>query len=268
MKIKIVTVHFGKLSKTFNFLKNLKKISWLNHLILVNNDHPNQGLKIKKKFPEIILINSPNNKGYGSGLNLAIKKTFQENPEAILIVNNDIILEKTTISCLIDFIERKKVHIISPKILDSRGKIWFAGGEIDKNRFTAGHKAGKLDFLSGCCMLIKSEVFKKIGLFDEKFFMYYEDVDFCLRARKVGFKLAIVPQAIAYHYQEKNFFQKNKMEYYLAKNHLLFVKKHAPFWVKIREILRLPKTLYQHWKNKNFSAIKGVIEGIIQWIGI
>jgi GT2 family glycosyltransferase len=94
--------------------------------------------------------------------------------------------------------------------------------------------------------------------------MYYEDVDFCFRARKAGFKLGIADKAIIYHQIKRSKKGKKLMDYYLARNHLLFVKKHAPLFVKIRELIRLPKTLWEHYRNKEFGALIGIKDALLK----
>ena len=264
VKVKIITVHFGQLKPTFSLLNNLNKLSNLNNLILVNNSSAKIGHQIKIKFPKIHLINNPKNLGYGAALNIGIKLALEHSPYFILILNNDLVVKENFLKELLNYSQKENVDLVSPKILDEEGKVWFNGGEIDKKRFTAGHTPYKLDFLSGCCLLIKSEVFKKIGFFDEQYFMYYEDVDFCFRAKKAGFKLGIAEKAIVYHQKKKTKKGIKLMNYYLARNHLLFVKKYAPLFVKLRELIRLPKTLWEHYRKKEFSALAGIKDALLK----
>lgn len=266
MIVDIITVHFGKIQFTLSLLKNIKKLGYLRRLILVNNSSPSVGNQIKREFPQIILINNKRNLGYGAALNKGIKISVNKNSQYILILNNDVIIKKNIIKSLINFSLKGGFDIVSPKVLDTKGRNWFLGGEIDKNRFTAGHSPDKYDFLSGCCLLIKTEVFKKIGFFDQSYFLYYEDVDFCYRASKANLKLGIDKNTIIYHQTKKNQNEIKVMDYYLAKNHILFLKKYAPLRVKIRELIRLPKTIIDHIKKGQISALKGVINGYLKFI--
>jgi GT2 family glycosyltransferase len=292
-KVKIITVHYGKIKTTLNCLTSLNHLITLNDLILINNSQTNIGKIIKDKFKQVTVVNNQKNLGYAAALNIGIKLALKNNPQFILILNNDIVVKKNFLKELLTFsktdekpiklnkkttavseispsgtaavksyLKNNKADLISPRILDQHSNIWFAGGEIDRKRLTAGHTRRKLDFLSGCCLLIKRQVFDKIGFFDERYFMYYEDVDFCFRARKAGFRLGIADKAIIYHYIKHSQKSTKLMEYYLARNHLLFVKKHASFFVKIREFIRLPKTLWQHYRNKEFAALIGIKDAL------
>lgn len=258
--VAVIIVHYGRIETTLNCLSSLKTalIAPTDPIIIVNNSQTNIEKTIKKKFKQIAFINNKKNLGYAAALNRGLKLAIKDNPLYLLILNNDITVNKNFLNELINHVKKQNLDLVSPKILDQDGNIWFDGGEIDKNRFTAGHKKGKTDFLSGCCLLIKKQVFEKIGFFDEQYFMYYEDADFCLRAIKAGFKLAIAEKAILYHHVKRTRKGTKLMEYYLARNHLLFVKKRAPLFVKIRELVRLPKTLWQHYRKKEFKALAGI----------
>lgn len=256
--ISLIIVHYGKIETTLKCLSSLARVENLSNIIIVNNSQTSIEKTIKIKFKQVMVINNHKNLGYAAALNKGIKFVLKNNPQFILIINNDVIVGKDFPKNLLTFAKKHQLDIVCPKILDQHGRVWFDGGEIDKNRFTAGHKKGKTDFLSGCCLLIKKKVFDKIGFFDEQYFMYYEDADFCLRAKKAGFKLGLAHKAVVFHHIKKTKKGEKLMEYYLARNHLLFLKKHAPIFVKIRELIRLPKTLLEHYQKKQFAALAGI----------
>lgn len=269
MRIKIILVHYGQLKPTIKLLDQLKEFGLISSTVVVNNSKNPVVQKLKKIFKKISLINNHKNLGYAKAINKVIKniinkKNNRDKTDYILILNNNLQFKNNIIPELIAYSKNNKTDLVCPKILDEKGRIWFTGGEIDKKRFTAGHTPGKLDYLPGCCLLIKGEVFRRIGLFDEKYFLYYEDVDFCHRAKKAGFKLGLAQDLVVIHHTNKTLYQKKIMEYYLARNHLIFVKKLAPLRVKIRELIRLPKTLFDHWQKKEFEAIKGIKDALFK----
>ncbi len=100
----------------------------------------------------------------------------------------------------------------------------------------------------------------------ESYFMYYEDVDFCVRARRAGYPLYSVKIPGIMH-EEKGWKNNNNQEYYLARNHLLFVERLAPMWLKTHEILRLPKTYYEHMSKKEYGAAAGVRDYLLRRFG-
>jgi GT2 family glycosyltransferase len=134
------------------------------------------------------------------------------------------------------------VGIVAPKILyySDRKRIWYLGdrrhrwlpiplsigrGAIDKGQWTGPQS---VDYVSGCCMLVKRSIFRKIGLFDSQYFMYYEDADFCRRVREAGFKILCVPEAKMWHKVSLSAMKDRPRTRYLkARNRILFYRKYA-----------------------------------------
>jgi hypothetical protein len=86
------------------------------------------------------------------------------------------------------------------------------------------------DFLTGCCLLVRKDIFEKIGLFDESYFLYYEDADLCLRAQKAGYIMIVSPESVIWHKISQSVKPESKTyHYYTNRNNLLFVKKNGPF---------------------------------------
>jgi hypothetical protein len=123
----------------------------------------------------------------------------------------------------------------SPLILSPpRHTVWFGGGRIAWLRMRALHTRPRsrtipfeTGFLSGCALLVKSPVFRIVGLFDERFFLYYEDVDLSLRAKKSGFPIIVHPKATIVHSEEST--RNPEKTYWLVRSGLFFFRKHTPF---------------------------------------
>jgi GT2 family glycosyltransferase len=125
--------------------------------------------------------------------------------------------------------------------------------EVDRGQY---NKEGETAYVNGCLMLVKKEVFKKIGLFDPKFFMYLEDTDFCLRAQKSGFKLLYAPKAVIWHLNAGSSGVGSALhDYFISRNRLLFGLRWAPVRSKlalIKESLFLLLT-GREWQKKGAS---------------
>ncbi len=136
----------------------------------------------------IVIDNSPPNinLGFAAAVNIGIKKALAGGADKILLVNPDIKIKK------IDF---KNGDVVAPVLKFKRDGEWVYdyGGRVNWliGRTTHIKSPGEIDYVSGACMMIDKKVFAKIGFFDERFFMYFEDVDFCLRAKQSGFKISI-----------------------------------------------------------------------------
>lgn len=167
----------------------------------------------KNKYPitDFTYINANGNIGVAAGNNIGIKKAIEEGCTSVLILNNDILIEQ-------DFVFEKLMKLgeremmITPKILyyDDR-KIWMAGGFMDYSRALGVHYGMKktdaeeynipryITYAPTCFLMVRAEVFNEIGLMDEKYFAYYDDTDFILRAIRKGFKLWYEPSVFLLH---------------------------------------------------------------------
>lgn len=217
MKISIIILHFGALSITQQCVESLrKKEEYPFSLIIVNNSSKPLS---KKNFPNVsscTIINNEKNVGFAAGVNIGIRYAMYQKADAVMLLNNDTKIEKPLLKSLISTLQKdKSFGIVAPALqFKKNGVLLFDIGGSIKNPFgRTSHtevvevphiKSRTVEYASGCCMLIKKEVFQKIGLFDEDFFLYYEDVDFCLRAREKGFKTAVVPTVSIYHQLSKS----------------------------------------------------------------
>jgi len=256
--------------------------------------------------------NSENNRGYAAGVNIGIKKAIKDGYNLFVVANPDISLKdlgkkvlNTVFFAPVGVLVRRKVGLRTSQVAQNRClrtfeeiikkesehfDIWglamkqdkknYYGGILDKKRLTAGlidkkpkKRFFKTDFVSGSLMFIKKEVIDKIGFFDESYFMYYEEVDFCFRAKRAGFRVGVDTQ-YQYHHLEtsKENPQKNK---YLFFNHLKFLWRYGSIYQKIYEVLRSPKTIIEEIKKRsfylnffsyNFFSILGKILSFIQFI--
>jgi hypothetical protein len=166
---------------------------------------------LEKRFKNpLILIESKRNGGFAFGNNLAIKYVLAKNDlDYVLLINNDTIVEKDFLTKLVKAsLKNEKAGIVGCKIYyyDRPNKIWFNGGKFNEWTGMAIHikkeipkECSEFNFITGCCMLIKKEVLEKIGLFDESYFMYVEDLDYSFRTIKNGYKLLVVHNSEIWH---------------------------------------------------------------------
>src|SRR3990167_9047560 len=269
MSVVIIVVTYNNEAAIKNCFMSLEK-QQQRQIIVVDNASTDKTVDIvKKNFKTVRLFSLSQNRGYAGGNNFGIEKALELNCEFVLILNPDTVLEPDTIRLLLSATEKHGGNgIFGPKILMKDGKrIWSIGGELDKKRYTAGligfkdldnknHKEKEVDFVSGTCMLIPRKLLEKDLRFYEKYFLYYEDVEFCVRAKQLGFSSFVVPTAKIVHLEESQSLLLKK--YYLARNHLLFIERNAPFPVKLREVIRLPKTLYEHAAASEWNSLQGI----------
>lgn len=211
-------------------------------VVVVDNDSHDGSFELAKtNFSRAHFIKNSTNTGFASGSNLGIRFALEKFADYVLVLNNDTYLKKDTLSKLVTLAQSHPVPaIINPLILNRDEKtVWFAGGVIEWLKMKNVHLTKTslatpypTEYCTGCAMFVSKEIFKKIGLFDQRYFLYYEDADFSLRARKVGFDLLICPTAKITHLEQSN--EKNELKtYWLVLSGLLFFSLNADFFQKL-----------------------------------
>ncbi len=249
-KIGVVTVNYNNPLSTvacINSFSKCKSKSDLAYYVVNNGCTDESKTVISQKIKNTTLLESLTNIGFAGGCNLGIKKAIKDGCSHILLINNDaeiasenffdkLLLAPYDISSAVIFtVGRDK------KDSDYGGMVdWFFG------RNTHRSSQGKIDYVSGACFFAKSEVFKKVGEFDERFFLYYEDADYCLRAKKNGYTVGVVPDISIRHQLSASTNQLgSKKVLILAQSHLLFCFKHLhifalPLYIGFNLYLRFP----------------------------
>lgn len=233
------------------------------HIVVVDNASRDQSLEgIRNKFPKIHCIYNTHNIGFAAAANIGARFALERSAKTITFCNPDVVLENNCLLELYKTLDASTYSIVSPIIhKEKTGDIWFAGGLIDFKKIKALHQdySNKLlypqknTFISGCVMAVAAEVFKKIGLFDEQFFLYYEDADFSIRATDGNFSIGLSRHAKAYH-KEVSENNKDLKTYHLVYSGLLFFDKHSKgfykIWFRLHYLLRKIKN-----KKKKISSI-------------
>ncbi len=199
--------------------------------VVSNGAFPEADSFVRRISPEARHLSNEKNEGWARANNAAVRAALDEGFECIVLLNMDTELDKDWLHHLVRSArERGSGEIIQSKILlhgtnriNSVGnRIHFLGygyclgyGKADVNYKNDSH----LDFASGASMLVKAEVFRRIGLFDEEYFLYYDDLEFGWRARLAGFRITLEPSSICYH--KYDFSGKIKFLFHLEKNRLL-----------------------------------------------
>ncbi len=267
MKISIVILNWNGKKDTLECLETVFKLQAssfkLQTIVVDNASTDNSAAEISKQYPEVTLLKNEKNLGFAEGSNIGIRKALENRADYILLLNNDTLVDKNLVNELLNVLEEDKtVGIASPKIYfapgfeyhqgryqdEEKGKVlWYAGGRLDWQNMLATHrgvdeidhgqyeKTEETDFATGCALMVRKEVFEKVGLFDNKYFLYWEDIDLCQRARKAGFKIFYVPRAVLSH---KNASSSDKPgsklhQYYQTRNRFLFGQRFASTRTKL-----------------------------------
>jgi GT2 family glycosyltransferase len=270
----IIVLNWNGLHNTMECLESLTKLDYPNYKVLVVDNGSTDGSQeiILRRHSEIILIENKENLGYAKGNNTGIKFALKNNADYVWLLNNDTVVDPHALVSMIIVAEKDpKIGIIGSKIyyFGESKKIWFAGAQIDWWKGISKHigmneiDVGKYNYVKevdrviGCSMLVKKEVCKQVGLFDENYFIYVEEVDLCVRARKYGFKCLIVPSSIVYHKGGVSVSKIGNWEkvfnYYNTRNFLYLIKKSFNF--PIREIILL-SVIIRKLKDERINILK------------
>jgi len=262
-RVAIVILNWNQAKLTIKTISSFLKITpgkYSYNIYLVDNASTDNSYQEFKKLyqnnSKITLLKTKTNLGYAGGNNFAIKKALNKKFDYILIANNDILVSPDFLDKLLVSAQKNPESILYPKIYfapgfeyhheryqkKDRGKvIWALGGKIDWDNVYASNLAIdevdrgqydkvnlEVDFVSGCCFLLSKDAFQKIGLFDSRYYLYFEDVDFSQRAKKLGFKLKLVPEAVIWHLNSASSSPNSHLQnYFITRNRLLFGFNYA-----------------------------------------
>jgi GT2 family glycosyltransferase len=278
-KVTIVVLDYKNKKDTIECIESLNSLLVDNvylSIIVVNNDTQVQFKETDfTSLFTLKIINNPFNSGYTGGNNVGIKQALSDGAEYILLLNNDTIVDKSLLKQLLEVADSdKKVGLISPKIYFAKGSefhkdrykkddlgnvLWYGGGIMDWQNVLGKHRGvdevdtgqydttEQTDFATGCCMMFRSDVIKRVGLFDEKYFLYYEDSDLNVRVRKKHYAILYAPKAKLWHKNAGSTGGSGSslQDYYITRNRLLFGVNYAPLRAKIallKESLRILKS--------------------------
>ncbi len=214
-------------------------------IVVIDNGSTDDSIaQIRKSYPAVHIQECGANVGLARARNMGVKYLLEQNHRAILFIDDDATVSEDCLHRLSVAMQfEPKSGITSPRILDGLNPdtIWYDGGKVNivgdtvhRNdrkdvRFVKANELSSMEFATGCCMLIKAEVFKYIGLLDESFCVYSEDADFSFRAQSAGYSILHVPAAVATHLQSgdtKSNRGKWFRDYYVTRNKFLLFSKH------------------------------------------
>jgi GT2 family glycosyltransferase len=284
-KVYIVIPNWNGATRLRTCLDSLRDQTQQHQVIVVDNGSVDGSVDIiQKEYPKAILIQHDKNKGFAGGVNPGIKYAINESAKYVALLNNDAVADKSWLKHLVEFLETyPKAGIVAAKMLDERGQhidstgecytIWglpFPRGkdEADENQYD---KERWIFGASGGASIYRIKMLEQIGLFDEDFFAYYEDVDISFRAQLAGWRVGYEPKSkVSHQIGATSGKIKGFTTYHTLKNLPLLMWKNVPR----RLMLRVwPRLFLAYWliagralRRGLFGAfIKGITMGIILW---
>ena len=214
----------------------------LDILVIDNGSKDDSPSLLNDSLIDASFLELPENLGFAGGANVGLRKALDEGYDHCLLINNDAFPARDMLTRLIAQLS-EDIALLSPKILyeSQPDKIWFAGASQDPNSLELRGRAQgtsdgpqwmesrDVDYLLGTCLLVNLDAVKEVGLMDDRFFMYYEDLDWSIRFRKAGYRLRLVADAHLYHRVSVSSGGTNSplRRYHLARNGTIFYHKHS-----------------------------------------
>lgn len=287
-KVSIIVLNWNGLEDTRECLRSLQRTTYPSYdVILVDNASTGNDVQaLRAEFKDYIhIIQNDRNYGFTGGNNIGARYALgNSDSDYLLLLNNDTVVDSQFLAELVRVSEGDpSVGIAGPKTylyhdfhrlqlvwikLDMwKGKASHVGSrEIDRGHY---ENIREIDCVQGSCLLVKRNVIEQIGLLDERYFGYWEEVDYCVRAKKAGYKIVYVPAAKIWH---KALQIAKNHEYHMARNRFWFMKKHATrsqlvsfmLWFFIFELwFQSGVYLLYHRDWKLFvSLYRGIIHGL------
>jgi hypothetical protein len=284
-KLFLIILNWNGGEMTLDSLRSVREVKKTNldltTVVVDNGSVDNSVEKILKRYPEVRVIRNEKNLGFAEGNNVGIRAALAEGADFICLLNNDTRVAPDFLVELVKAAETdEKIGVVGGKIYfekgyefhkeryskQERGKvIWYAGGQVDWQNVYASHrgvdevdrgqydKAEETDYVNGCLMLIKRKVLEKVGLIDSKYYLYFEENDFCQRVKKAGFKLFYAPKATIWHLNAGSSGVGSSLhDYFLTRNRLLFGFRWASWRTKLA---LLKESLRLLWRGRHWQKI-------------
>lgn len=253
-RVLIIVLNWKGWRDTLECIDSLAKIKYPNYeALIIDNGSGDESVPCIKKhladknLPNFKFILFDQNFGFAGGNNKGIGQALKNGAEYVLLLNNDTTVDPLFLEKLVEAGEKNNsIGIIGSKIYfyTEPDRIWFAGGKINWLKTTGSHlklnekentdnknsakteKILPMDYITGCAMLIKKEVIEEIGVLSEDYFLYYEDTDYCLRAKKAGWQCVLAPESRIWHKISRSTkeFSPSYL-YYHTRNGLMMAKK-------------------------------------------
>ncbi len=256
-RVAVVVLNWNGTDDTEECLRSLMKLDYPRCEIIVvdNGSTTSPRERLLRECPSITYLQTETNLGYAGGNNVGIRYALSAGHDYVFVLNNDTIVESEVLSRAVPVAQADpRIGVLGIKILawDDPARVWVAYGQVtyrqglvrligyywlDDGRFD---EQLDVEWVPGTAMLFRREALEEVGLFDEEFFAYHEDVDWCTRARRLGWRVVFAPCARIYHKGHRSSGGKGYVsprQYLAGRNMILYVRRHASPLQKLKFLL-------------------------------
>ena len=258
----IILINWNGLEDTLECLTSLRLLTYprVNIVVVDNASKGNQADIIEERFPEVMVLRQSENLGFCGGCNVGIQYAIDQGGDFVLVLNNDTVTTPDLLEKLIAVFQKiSNAGAVSPVISEypEVTKIgYFRPKWNPKTAVFVNDNCGYLseidpfpvEFANGCCMLVPVRIFQTVGLFDERYFAYYDEIDWCCRIRRHGYESYVAPTAMVHHKMTRST-PAPVRDYFMSRNRLLWMKENLSFWARLYSFKFLLKDYIWHILN-------------------
>ncbi|MGH2541898.1 MAG: glycosyltransferase family 2 protein [Ardenticatenaceae bacterium] len=281
----IIILTWNNVNVTVACLESVLGLTYRTYRVMVVDNGSEDGTVavVRERFPSVAVIENDRNLGFAAGCNVGIRHALAAGAAYVFLLNNDTIVPPDLLDVMVAQAEAlPDVGILAPMLryLDDPTRLWFAGsrrhwltlesvefGPLGPRQQTDGAERRAVDYIFGTAMLIPRRVLEDVGLFDEAFFLYYEDMDLCLRIQAAGYRLYHIPDVSVQHQISASTRSVSAMRYYhKARASVIFFRKHAGiarrFVIVPYRLGSAARTVTRLARHQEWTAIRAYLRGL------
>ncbi len=243
--VALIILNWNNAPDTLACLDSVSRLDYPNyHVLAVDNGSTDDSVAcIRAAYPGIELLETGENLGYAGGNNVGIRHALVREAEYLCILNNDVVVAPDFLPPLLSALrDGPQVGVATPLVAEMREpeRVWALGSQVDwrtgtVRRLHAGGSVQALrqsapfavDAAAGAAMLVRNDVFQRVGFMDESFYLYYEETDWCLRVQRAGYRIVAVPASVVWHKVSATLGDTSPViDYYMLRNQLRFISRH------------------------------------------
>lgn len=288
-RLGLVIVDYRSFADTRRAVASVLAGTWApDRIVIVDNAGGIAATEVAALSPVATLISAPDNGGFARGVNLGVSALLQDGCTHLLVLNPDAELDPAATERLAAALDADpQLALVGPLIFEdaARTEPWFAGSDVQwavgrmthRRRLPAeGDRANATlpqPFITGCCWLIAAAAWQRLGPLSEAYFLYFEDTDFCQRAQRQGYRLGLVPGAVAIHRPSTTVGKHSPLyRYQFARNRIWFMRRWAPrpmlaSFLAFTLAIKVPAAfLVFGIKDRDLPALRAFLQGT--WHGL
>jgi|GEM_PF-562157 len=264
-RLAVITVNYRNIADTIGCIESVRTADGgpYFHYVVDNHSGDRSFRELSRRYPELTVLETSENIGFAAAVNLAVTDALEKGFEYLLLLNPDTLMPPRALADLLTAADtHPEAQVMGCTILlDSlAGPVWYAGGEIDweqgleARHCHSGQRAGSVpskpfetDYVTGACLLARADAFRQVGLLPEEYFLYFEETDWCHRARQAGLRLMVFPQVRIVHCKRSSSqgVPTAYYVYYYTRGRLLMCRKYRPD--RLAETIRQQVAVSNTW---------------------